>query len=578
MAFDQNGNWIDDTEYDTGYETGYEDPYAQQQGGLAGQYYTPEQLALMQQMLGQSQSFDPQMGMDPQMTGLFGGAAMPQMDTKGRVQPYDLGVQTQLTNFGQDIGSSIGNNMMAYMAGPGSYAPGALDPVYDEKPLQLTGRYKLEAARQAGGVQGVLADFMLGNEDGSRPPMTATQAAARVKAMLQDPAGHELSDQEAAEMKMELGETQPAYLGAKPETDWRGLSIMADSIYKPYLDDQAILAQPDVMQLPDGRVVQRTQNDSPQMEWLKKMGLPDPRAQYDIEYALQSDPTLSTMLGQIAQSQGDRDLMRKEFDERLKRTKKYRDEDIKNKAADLKEMDKFASATKQAMSEYFGAASRGQVQRPDMPASLVAKQTAALDPEMYNDQGLRREAYEEGPGGAPGWLKALPGNIAEGATGMGDYASQTLQRIAGKPAARPGAPTLPTNIGPLPNAAPTAPTSINGITLNLPNKPITSDMRQGLNPEGYSMMDTIMGRPMRDVVGAHRQRTMDESIPESIRKTMYDAKNQKMSKEQGRAVFEYMMRLAPTAVAGRQGRSPRTDAIQQRLAPLYQIGALGQRA
>jgi len=44
------------------------------------------------------------------------------------------------------------------------------------------------------------------------------------------------------------------------------------------------------------------------------------------------------------------------------------------------------------------------------------------------------------------------------------------------------------------------------------------------------------------------------------------------------AMTKYMLGLAPTVVAGRQGRSPRTDAIQQRLAPLYQIGALGQRA
>jgi hypothetical protein len=284
------------------------------------------------------------------------------------------------------------------------------------------------------------------------------------------------------------------------------------------------------------------------------------------------------MIDTVASTQSERELMRKEFDDRVKRTRKYRDDDFKNAAADAKEMDKYHSATKQALNEYFGAASRGQVQRPEMPAQAAALQAAALDPEMYNSQGYRRESYEAPPSGAPGWLKNLPGNIVDGATGMGDYASQTLQRISGKPMSRPGSggPTLPTNIGPLPGAT-TEPASINGITLNLPNKPVTSDMRQGLNPDGYSMMDQIMGKPMRDVVGANRQRVLDESIPLETRKKINEARRAGLSKTSGEAAFRYMMDIAPTILAARAGRSPRTDAIQQRLAPLYGIGALGQR-
>jgi hypothetical protein len=37
------------------------------------------------------------------------------------------------------------------------------------------------------------------------------------------------------------------------------------------------------------------------------------------------------------------------------------------------------------------------------------------------------------------------------------------------------------------------------------------------------------------------------------------------------------MRLAPILNAGRRGQTPASDVIQQRLAPLYAMGALGQR-
>ena len=99
-----------------------------------------------------------------------------------------------------------------------------------------------------------------------------------------------------------------------------------------------------------------------------------------------------------------------------------------------------------------------------------------------------------------------------------------------------------------------------------------------MNPEGYSMMDQILGRPIRDVANYNKRRKVDEAISPASRAAMYMAAQKNLDQRGVGAMTKYMLGLAPTVVAGRQGRSPRTDAIQQRLAPLYQIGALGQRA
>jgi hypothetical protein len=606
------------------YDPYYTDPYADEEYNPAEQYYTPEQLALMQQLLGQGQPyFDPMMGMDPTMTGMFGGMAMPQMDTKGRIQPFDLGVQTQLTNFGQDIGSSIGNNMMAYMSGPGSYAPGALDPVYDEKPLQLTQGPQLQMLSQTGGIRGTIADLILGG-------MNAGQAAARVREIVQNPDkfADVITPEEAAQMRSELPMTR-AELGMEPEPDFNTINQIADDIYRPYLQEQAMLQQPDVQRMPDGRIVQLTQRDSPQMEWLKKMGLPDPRAQYDVKYALESDPTLVSMLNSVAGSQQERDTMRKEFDDRLKRIKKYREDDITNKARDAKLMERFSSATKQAMSDYFGQMGRqGAARIPDIaaPAGVGPLPSAPGERERAvigrNTGGYFGGAFgainqepprapTEGGGGGPDFGKAW--DVASGSMrpfaalhgaadfiegigapnasispdwgAMGEAAMSAMEPgkaisgIASNPrglfnvvkgALFPAAALMGGDKG--------TPEAINGITPNLPPRPILSDMTTGLNPEGYSMLGTILGQPLRDVVGAKKRRAADEAIDPQTAARMYMAREQGIDKRSANALTKYLLGLAPTVVAGRQGRSPRTDAIQQRLAPLYQIGALGQRA
>jgi hypothetical protein len=398
--------------------------------------------------------------------------------------------------------------------------------------------------------------------------------------------------------------------GIEEQPDFNSIGKIADSIYKPFLAEQGMLNQPNIRMNADGQYVQVAQRDSPQMEWLKKMGLPDPRASYDVKYALENDPSLVGMLGQVAATQGDRDLMRKEFEDRLKRMKKYREDDIK----DARTMDKYRGATQQALSEYFGAASRGQALRPEMPEGV--NQWRAPSPNVLATQQANQRISPTGMDLARQQAtinSRLPGMSPGARADMRDpnqpyHPAAAMDMLLGPPRPRqpeqPGQPpvnNLPSYIngssawtgeaqptaGPNPGAFSQAGDIVrdavmgaanpNDVELSLPGKPRTSEMINGIRPEGYSMLDLVRQQPFRDMANYQKQRTVDQAISPQAAAQIYMKKERDIDKRQSSAAFKYLMGLAPTIVAGRQGRSPRTDAIQQRLAPLYQIGALGQR-
>jgi hypothetical protein len=477
------------------YDDTYEDDYETT--------LTPEQQmwAMQQLVLGG--------GVAPQdMSGIAG---LPQLDTKGREQPYDLGLAAQRLNYGQDIGTSMTNPFIQYMGGPGAYAPGSLDPVYDEKRLDLLQGRQLEMMRQSGGIRGLLADFILGNPDENRPPMDSSQAAARVRAMIQNSTG---DDPEIENLKGELLPLtdQNGIVSDKP--DFSVINKMADEIYKPYVAEQAMLQQPDVRVLEDGRVVQVTQRDSPTMEFLKKAGLPDPRAQYDLEFALQNDPTLMTLMQTQATSQSERDMIRKEYDDRLKRIQKRRDQS----EADNAEMEKYKAATQAAMSDYFG------------------------------QLGRRR--------GEPEW-KGTPAEIE-----VPDMPSSGFGAGFGMPAVR-AAQGVEQPQAPITQGWKTRPIQGERPDLNLPSRP-----RTGVQ---YSMMEQLLGKPQRD----KRQALADEAVPDAMLRMLNLNKRHRLEGKGTQAAWEYAMKLAPVINAGRRGQTPASDAIAARLAPLRAMGAIG---
>lgn len=56
-------------------------------------------------------------------------AYTPQLDTKGREQPFDLGTAQQNLNYVQDAQGNLFNNAMMMQGGEGVYAPGTFDPM-----------------------------------------------------------------------------------------------------------------------------------------------------------------------------------------------------------------------------------------------------------------------------------------------------------------------------------------------------------------------------------------------------------------------------------------------------------------
>lgn len=368
------------------------------------QFYSPEQLALMSFMTpqGDASTYD----LDPNTYGMFANTVMPQMDTKGRIQPFDLGVQSQGTNFMQDVyGSTLMNPMFAYMAeagGGGGYAPGAFDPVYEQTPLQLTATPGLAYTRQTGGVQGLLAGLLMGgpDEDGNyQPPMNPNQAAARVRAMIEKPDSFGLDENERADLESQLPALTDQF-GASQGPDWNSLSKLATDMYTPLVQEQAMIQQPNVRQLPDGSYVTVEQKDSPQTEFLKKMGLPDPNARYDLNYAMETNPALMGLLTRVASTQAERADQRKEFEKTLKDINKTRETMRANEQA----LQKWREASGRSVQQYLNTPQqfRGEVEaekfapRGQMPQSWYAgkSQQEIAQPEYIGFQNPELEMPE----------------------------------------------------------------------------------------------------------------------------------------------------------------------------------------
>jgi len=104
--------------------------------------------------------------LDPQSAGLLGmGAAPVERNTKGQIQPYDLGVGSTTTNVLQDRNSYLIDNAAAMQAGPGAYSAEAFNPVYEPigQPLQAPGAQLLDRYASSGGAswQSYIADAIL---------------------------------------------------------------------------------------------------------------------------------------------------------------------------------------------------------------------------------------------------------------------------------------------------------------------------------------------------------------------------------------------------------------------------------
>jgi hypothetical protein len=87
---------------------------------------------------------------------------IPQLTTKGKVDPYDLSQMQQQLNLSQDITGGVDDLMLGAFGGPGAFGPEAFQPTYDYgEPLNLVGRKKAQQYMDVGGYQGYVADLIM---------------------------------------------------------------------------------------------------------------------------------------------------------------------------------------------------------------------------------------------------------------------------------------------------------------------------------------------------------------------------------------------------------------------------------
>jgi hypothetical protein len=144
---------------------------------------TPEELQVLVEVLQGQQApgafggGDYGVSMDPSGMDLAGynRVDIPQLTTKGKVDPFDLSQQQQRFNLFQDQTSYLDSPMLGALGGAGAFGPDAFQPTYDYgAPLNLVGRKKAQQYMDVGGYQGYIAHLI---KDKGMGPDEAAQNA-----------------------------------------------------------------------------------------------------------------------------------------------------------------------------------------------------------------------------------------------------------------------------------------------------------------------------------------------------------------------------------------------------------------
>jgi hypothetical protein len=496
--------------------------------------------------------------LDPFAQNVFATGAPPNTDKKGNLLPYNLDYAKSLMNYQQDALQSVADPMNAYLAslfGGEGFAPGAFSQVDKTTPIELTQIPMLQQLSQTRGVNGILAGFMLGGDD-------YRTAVAKLRAGLNNPEQLGLTPDEVKALQVELPGRQNGLTGEPLDTsdpnnvDWNSITKDAQSMWQPLAQEQAKISAPGVTQDANGNYLSVEKVDSPQMEFIKKLGLPDPTAQYDLQWALENDPTVRGVMMQSATSNSAAENMRKTLGEYTKKLAKQREAESQARANDAQVLAKYrqgpladwaaqgaqrAAPIQQAMSDYFRQATEAgaPIHLPNQDAINQRNQRMGQfqgqpTMEMTMPMGAPTAAptgpqFGEGEAGGmtftPGW-KAGAGPALGGLQGV-------------------GAPPAPPEL------------SIYGR-----NPGMTADDVAALFNKATSFLPNLI-KPDRAVTSAAR---------DPLRKVA-SVLNKKSAADQT-ALFQSMI---PYMTRQRQGRTPAKDVVQQRLLPLYASGAYGQQ-
>ena len=477
--------------------------------------------------------------LDPWAQNVFATGAPLDVNSKGEPVPFGLDTSKSLLNFQQDVYGSLADPMNAYMAstmGGEGFAPGAFGQIAKRKPIEaIQGSQLALMAQSPGSIEGTLAELILSG-------MTAAQAAAEVRNMIRKPADYNTTPEEAAVLQAQL----PAIVDqfGKETPDFNAVDKIATSLYEPYMKERATLSGPGIETDEQGRVYSTELVDSPQLEFIKKLGLPDPTARYDLEYALETNPSIRGLLQQNVTNDAQASELRKTLNSYVKKIEKQRDtersareSDIAKKAIFAKKMQDYAYKVQGSMADY----TRGLNAAGRNPAVLAQ--------------------YQGGEGLVP-----LEG--AERAAAMRGVGSGSLFKTAPIPAKIE--PNLPT-----PPGAPTDLSLYGRERPGLFNKVIQDTVRTlGFEPRGTTADD--VARAYNKVLDVLPGIGGEKMVREGARKPLQAAVRaaDKASYAANRAMIESML---PNYARHIAGRTPAKDVVQQRLLPLYASGAYGQQ-
>lgn len=265
----------------------------------------PETLAMIQMLMGGGGGG----GMDPFLMSQLFGMVQPEMNAEGEPQVFDATNQAKGLNLAQDYFGSMADLMPAMLGGAGSFgnAPvgggmvggGGLRPITTESILETPQTSTLRVmAQNPATLEGFIANGLLKGHP-------ASVIYADLKSKIEDPEGNGVSAQMMQRIAAGLPTIDKTDVGGNPtgETviDWTNTRKMIDSDYAmPYMKEQGMLSGPNIKYNDYGQPVALSQKPSKMMEWLSERGYSSPEQQYDIDYALQSDPQMMGMLEQLA--------------------------------------------------------------------------------------------------------------------------------------------------------------------------------------------------------------------------------------------------------------------------------------
>jgi hypothetical protein len=240
----------------------------------------------------------------------MGNVDIPELTSKGAVDPFDLTQQAKQVNLAQDYGALILDNILSAMSGPGAYDVGAFTPTYDYgEPLNLTGRRKAETRAQQGGYEGFLADQIL-NEN-----LSPSEAEALMWSIVETPDDDpDLTDDDRARKKALLatlpkappvrltgadavmaqkglisgglpgavatGQSAEAATEGRAQYDTAKVTAAADTVWNDLMEDPEFAYRDEATGQYYGRTPEQAMIKTPQMEFFDRYGLPYPTASY----------------------------------------------------------------------------------------------------------------------------------------------------------------------------------------------------------------------------------------------------------------------------------------------------------